>query len=481
MLGLSSRDRVRAGLLAALGAGLAAGAGARLAESACVLPFPVAAATAVRPAASGPGALVLAGASGILSSDAQPTAKGGALLPISVTSLELASPVVRGIVTWPLARPRMTLYSDSVQDADSGSSVRASGLRVFAGKGAAPSNPVIASAARMETRPPGGFLGLARGRAKRAAVAAVESVSGKSRGLLKALLLGVRDDLDVAESAAFRDAGCAHVLSLSGQHLSILGMLVMAGSGKLVGKARARTVSILFVCAFVWLAGPAPALLRSVIAVLLSALSDALGRPRRMSGILALAFAIGLLSDPPSARTLSFEFSYLAMAGLVVLSPRFAYLFGRRLPPILESPLSAGLAAVICTAPVSVAAFGTIAPIGIVASAVSGPLVAALMWWTILAASVAVILPAISPLCVPVTGFLHSALSGVMGAAALVPGVKVAPGVEARVATCVVVAFGLYVYARPYADHSRKPGEASSHRLRLRLPCRSDRRHRSPP
>lgn len=430
----------RLALAAAFGAGLAAASGALLAETAQII-------------APGMASLV-SGMEGTLSADATPTSKGGVIYVIRTARATLRLARASGTVSWPRHRPLLQLHASEPSPEP-----REAGLELAAPRvGLIPDSDLYSvRGGPAHARAPRTAAFRARSSIRSIAIRSVERVSGKAAGLMKALLLGVRDEILPEETEAFKKAGCIHALSLSGQHLSIIGGIAALAAGFLAGKGRARTASAFLVVGFVWLAGPSPALLRSLLMLIASLAASARDRPQPGSAILALAFSAQLLADPVSARSLSFTLSYLAMAGLIVLGPRCAYLLSAKIPPVVEGPLSAGIAAVLCTAPLGIAQFGELALVGIPASAATGPLVEALMWWTIPAALVGALVPfgpLAEALSLPTT-LLYDALMGTLRIAANAPRIQVAAAPGRAALILVVVAVGIYVYARPHVDHLR--------------------------
>jgi competence protein ComEC len=109
------------------------------------------------------------------------------------------------------------------------------------------------------------------------------------------------------------------------------------------------------------------------------------GYPRRVLLILAFSFLIQLTLDPQAARSLSFILSYLALAGIAVLSPSVDDLLRGSIPGFIRSPASASVGAFLATAGVSVAFFGVLRPIGLLAGMILAPaatvvMVGALSW-----------------------------------------------------------------------------------------------------
>lgn len=150
--------------------------------------------------------------------------------------------------------------------------------------------------------------------------------------LMEAMTLGLRDELgDVRDS--FAASGLAHVLAVSGLHLAVL----VAALARLSAPLGRRRYPLLMAAAvaYVLLVGPSPSLVRACCMALAGLTCLALGYPRiEPWPVLALAACVGLLVAPASAFDLSFQLSYLAVAGMVGFTLPFARLLsgGARLP-----------------------------------------------------------------------------------------------------------------------------------------------------
>lgn len=299
---------------------------------------------------------------------------------------------------------------------------------------------------------PDSFIDRLRENARSWCRAALSSTGGESSGFVRALLLGMKEDLQSRESLAFKNAGCSHVLALSGQHLSILASLVSLLLKKPLGKRPAAWFSLVFALLFVWVAGASPSLLRSLLMVLISALLDRLDRVQSGVSVLSLTFILALALDPAAARSLSFTLSYLAIFGLAVLSPAYEYSLGKRLWPWLARPLAAGLAAQTATIPLLAASFGLVQGAGLPASILSGPLVLVITWGALLLAPVSFLFPAARPVTTLLADLPYRLLMLVMESAARFPPAILSSTLQVLFLCSVVVAMGLLVYARPYAD-----------------------------
>lgn len=141
--------------------------------------------------------------------------------------------------------------------------------------------------------------------------------------LAQALLLGLRDQIPSKVVEDFRSTGTSHLLAISGLHVGILLVLCLAGAGWLMG--RRRQVYLLAPLAAVWfyalISGLSPSVLRAAImgSIFLGAL--ALGRPRTILPSLAFGAALMTAVDPRVLTQVSFQLSFVAMAGIVLSMP----------------------------------------------------------------------------------------------------------------------------------------------------------------
>jgi competence protein ComEC len=156
----------------------------------------------------------------------------------------------------------------------------------------------------------------------------------------QALLLGLRDGLPDDLVEEFRATGTSHLLAISGLHMSIVLVAVLAVSGWVLG--RRRQLYLIAPLAVMWvyalLAGMPPSATRAAImgSVYLAAL--ALGRPRSVLPALGLAAAVMVAVDPRALWDVSFQLSFAAMAGIATLAEPVV----ARLRPIAGNPEETG-------------------------------------------------------------------------------------------------------------------------------------------
>jgi len=198
-------------------------------------------------------------------------------------------------------------------------------------------------------------------------------------GLALALLFGVRDQLDSELSEAYAKAGSAHVLALSGMHLAVISALVALALKRLLGLRASAVAGAVCIVAYVAFVGPQPSLVRSVLMYVFGAAAILAGLPRPGAAMLGAAFLVQIGLDPASALSLSFILSYLALAGILAVGAAADELLDGLLPTFVRTPLAASIGAFVLTAPVAVAFFGSLRPVGILAALVLVPLASLFM------------------------------------------------------------------------------------------------------
>jgi len=206
--------------------------------------------------------------------------------------------------------------------------------------------------------------------------------------LAQAILLGLRGNIPDSVYEAFSRTGTAHLLAISGLHISIV--IAMFLSFGILVFGRQRSIYIWLTLAITWLyallAGMHPPIIRAVIMGSLFLIAEYLGRQR--SAIIALAFAAAVMVgvQPNLLWTVSFQLSFLAMAGLILLYPYFqvwgrkgvASLFGAKerivaVGNMLTDGFAATLAAIVAVGPLIAYNFGVVSLVALPATFLALP------------------------------------------------------------------------------------------------------------
>ncbi len=178
-------------------------------------------------------------------------------------------------------------------------------------------------------------------------------------GLASALTLGTSHAVSENLNRSFSSSGLAHIVSISGMHISILAGLVMYALVT-IGCWR-RTASVIAACllaAYIALIGFQPAAVRSLIMGLLLLFALGTGRINSMPRALLVAAAVMLAINPKLFRDdVGFQLSFLATAGIgFFFAPLRDFLAKKRLvralPETLRDSFALTLAAQALAVPV---------------------------------------------------------------------------------------------------------------------------------
>ncbi|MBA7484156.1 ComE operon protein 3 [subsurface metagenome] len=149
--------------------------------------------------------------------------------------------------------------------------------------------------------------------------------------LAQSIILGIRGNIPAQVKADFSRSGTAHLLAISGLHLSIIAGILLSLGIWLLGKR--RYLYIWLALGTIWLyaliTGMHPPVVRAAIMVSLFLSAELLGRQRSAFTALAFAAAVMVVISPQILWDASFQLSFLAMSGLIFIFPPLQAL-GRR-------------------------------------------------------------------------------------------------------------------------------------------------------
>jgi len=177
--------------------------------------------------------------------------------------------------------------------------------------------------------PPAGSLVKLRTRIRQAASSALVGdlpQEDTSRGLLEALLLGYRRNIDSDTYRAFRKTGLLHFISLSGMHLGILVGIIwwICRIAGLMKPARA-VVCAAAVAVFLLVVPPRAPTLRAAIICWVFCASIFFRRRSNPINTLSLAAIILLLIRPTQLFEAGWQLSFAAVLGILIFTERLHF------------------------------------------------------------------------------------------------------------------------------------------------------------
>lgn len=194
------------------------------------------------------------------------------------------------------------------------------------------------------------------------------NVSPRSAAFLSALLTGDRTSLyeDMELNHMLTRAGLSHVVAVSGMHVSFVVAFAMLLFGHRVGWVS----SVILIALFAVMTGMSPSVLRAVLMQILYLLAPILRR--ETDGITSVCFAllIILTFNPFSISSMSLQLSFLAMIGIILVTPKAMAWFSNKNPfhheaavkiyRFVTASISSTLGAIIFSAPVCAYYFGSV-------------------------------------------------------------------------------------------------------------------------
>jgi competence protein ComEC len=155
-------------------------------------------------------------------------------------------------------------------------------------------------------------------------------IEGKELGIVSALTLGYREELDKDVQQSFSASGAMHVLAVSGLHTGIvwgimMWILTLGGWRKpLYEEKSKRWLLGIILLALLWtyafITGLSPSVMRSALMLSFWELSYLMGRhTSRWNPILAAAVII-LLINPLALWSVSFQLSFAAVIGIMMIA-----------------------------------------------------------------------------------------------------------------------------------------------------------------
>ena len=227
---------------------------------------------------------------------------------------------------------------------------------------------------------------------------AIDGAFSDQAPLARALVLGDRSDLGEDVAGDFRRAGIAHILSVSGLHVTCLALALDFLLRKLLSRRTAFFMMaplLVFYAALVGFSGP---IVRAVAMYLAFRFAPMTGRPGDSLSALSAAALMMLAVNPLMVGDAGFILSFSAMAGLILLGRPLNRLLKIASAPRWARPFlsafAASLAASIAILPAQVNLFAAAQPYGPLVNVLAVPMTTFAMPLLFLAVPVQMLFPA---------------------------------------------------------------------------------------
>jgi competence protein ComEC len=270
---------------------------------------------------------------------------------------------------------------------------------------------------------------------------AVSRVGYPASALLEALLIGAREDVPGDLYNGFMRTGSLHILALSGLHVTVLYGIVAGLLWFLRTRWQKFLVATLVLLFYQFLAGFMPSLLRATVMIVLGGIASLLDRDGETINVLALSGIVLLLIDPFQAFTLSFQLSFLALAGILGIGALLQRPLTPHLPRFLLVAFAMSAGAQAATLPLVIARFGSYYPSGLVASLVLVPLTTGYLWAGLAWLPLSILpWPGLHDLCARLFALFYQIIRASADVLSRVPGLTFAPSLAPWLALCAGLA-----------------------------------------
>lgn len=166
----------------------------------------------------------------------------------------------------------------------------------------------------------------------------IEALFPENAALVQALILGDRSGLSEELRSSLKATGTAHLICISGLHVTVLAGLLAAALGLIMNRRRANALAVLLLLPYGLLVGFTPSFLRALCMFAVLSFAPIAGLPSDGITRLGAALLVGLIVRPLSVGDPGFVLSYSATAGILLLTPPLGRLLGvarvdRHIPP----------------------------------------------------------------------------------------------------------------------------------------------------
>lgn len=176
--------------------------------------------------------------------------------------------------------------------------------------------------------------------------------------VMKAMVLGEKQGLNADLKKLYQNAGIAHILAISGLHISLIGMGIYRGLRRLgCPNIAAAGAGMLLLMLYAVMTGMSASAFRALCMFAMQLLADVTGRTYDMLTALALSAFLLLAGKPDSLKLTGVWFSFGAILGIACIMPAVQELCPKRCPKRLWSALSASLGVFLFTLPVQLMAY----------------------------------------------------------------------------------------------------------------------------
>ena len=213
--------------------------------------------------------------------------------------------------------------------------------------------------------------------------ARIDYAFGENSDIVRALVLGDRRDMDDDIRDAFSQSGLAHLLAISGLHITMIAMVISFLLRPLLGMMLSSIFSLVCVVLYGTVIGFTPSVMRATVMYAIMCFAPIAGRLSDGTTRLSAAFLLVLLINPLDIGDPGFALSFMASAGIIWLYVPLCRLLcidrinGEGIPAraarYLTQAGAVTLSAQLATYPAVAAFYGTFSILSLISNIVIAP------------------------------------------------------------------------------------------------------------
>ena len=199
--------------------------------------------------------------------------------------------------------------------------------------------------------------------------------------LARGILLGQRASIPEDVNEAFNAAGISHLIAISGYNVMLVAGAVIGALTPLAGRRRGTIIAMAVVVLYGAFVGWEPSVARAVLMALVMLGATLAGRPGSALTGVALAGAALVAAQPLIIEDVSFQLSFAATLGIIMLAtPLREWLLRVLVPQMATGPASAladhvsvTVAASLAVLPIIASSFGRLSLVSLPANVLAAP------------------------------------------------------------------------------------------------------------
>ncbi len=278
------------------------------------------------------------------------------------------------------------------------------------------------------------------------------NISGEAGDVIEAVSIGRKKGLPSSLRESYAKAGVSHMLALSGFHVGVIMVLLQwVLMSRFVSRRKGQAINLfalLLLWAFVFVAGASASLVRAALMCSVAMLNAICGRTCNFFNVCTLAYVAMLCVNAMSLYDISFQLSYLAVAGIAIYNALMRD-HVPSMPWLLRFVYDTVAICIVCTlftAPMAAYHFGSVSLVCLASNLAAVPLLYVIMagiflWWLTLCCA------PLNAMATSLVTWAASALNGVVDRMSSLPFASVAwhPGICATLCSYALLVVMVYV------------------------------------